>query len=75
MNPATSLGTAVSDVVNVWLKNPGNWEALQSELKDVVDALVKYIAFEFAGGAVAAFLFWLVHPLLYKQDPLLTLVK
>lgn len=75
MNPATSLGTAASDVVNAWLKQPDNFQGLTSELQDVVNALVRYVAFEFAGGAIAAFVFWLVHPLLYKQDPLLTLVK
>lgn len=75
MNPATSLGTAASDVVNVWLKDPGNWTPLKSELQTVGEALVKYIGFQMAGGAVAAFVFWLVHPLLYKPDPLLTLAK
>lgn len=75
MNPATSLGTATSDVVNAWLKDPGNLTQLKTELKSVAEALVKYASFEFTGGAAAAFVFWFVHPLLYKPDPLLTLAK
>eukprot|EP00930_Biecheleria_cincta_P004497 TRINITY_DN105405_c0_g1_i1.p1 TRINITY_DN105405_c0_g1~~TRINITY_DN105405_c0_g1_i1.p1 ORF type:complete len:583 (+),score=86.27 TRINITY_DN105405_c0_g1_i1:157-1905(+) len=75
MNPAASLGIATSDVLNAWLKHLGDLSALKSELKSVTEGLVKYVAFEFAGGAVAAFVFWLVHPLLYKPDPLLAFVK
>jgi len=62
MNPAIALGIVTADVLNNWpLRN----------LSSSIHALLQYVGWQCAGGTIASFAFWLVHPLLYKPDPLL----
>mmetsp|Transcript_28895 Transcript_28895/g.54189 ORF Transcript_28895/g.54189 Transcript_28895/m.54189 type:complete len:569 (-) Transcript_28895:84-1790(-) len=67
LNPAVSLGVAAADLLH------DGTESLETATitKTANDLLVQYVVWQCAGGVLAAFLFWLFHPLLYKQDPLL----
>lgn len=67
LNPAVSLGVAAADL----LSNGSDSLSTEAITKMANALLVQYVAWQCAGGVLAAFLFWLVHPLLYKQDPLL----
>jgi len=66
LNPAISLGVATAEVLQAGRAGlePGN-------LTKMASALLQYVGWQCAGGGLAAFLFWLAHPLLYKKDPLL----
>jgi len=62
MNPAIALGIVTADVINNW---PLRYFSAS------MHALLQYVGWQCAGGTIASFAFWLVHPLLYKPDPLL----
>jgi len=70
MNPAVSFGVGTADVLTVGMKNLGTASNLE-HLATVSHALLRYVAWQLAGGVMASVLFWLTHPMLYKPDPLL----
>lgn len=66
LNPAVSLGVATAQVLQA-----GRAGLEPSNITKMASSLFQYVGWQCAGGGLAAFLFWLAHPLLYKKDPLL----
>jgi len=66
LNPAISLSVSASGIINMGLA-----AFTPQQLSTFSGELLQYVCWQCAGGILASFIFWLVHPLLYKPDPLL----
>lgn len=75
LNPALALGMSTTGLLranapSAWLRDL-SWRHVAPSLVQRGRPLILFVLSELGGGALAAVIFAMTHPLLYKRDPLL----